>query len=153
MIISGNLLELYCGSVNEVKNQMKDYEFPKFPILVYDNLCSSCTKYAKLADLLMSHKVKVIGLWSGEEISKVREILKLENIQGWSEMSWFITKDMAYGGRAALFRMIKYILFERDGSQNNNKFNTNECTTDCMTVKGVWFRSMSILTRAKKIPL
>lgn len=117
------------------------------PILYYDNLCTSCTNYAKIADSLSGHKLKTIGLYT-DEADDFRQSTKY-----WSEMSWFVTDEYAYGGRAGLLRILHYIIFKRNGEKTQNKYNTNECNTDCMTIKGVWFRSMSILTRSERIEI
>lgn len=69
------------------------------------------------------------------------------------EMSWFVTKTHAYGGRKGLVKLIGYIFSIKKGSYQKNNFNLNECTTDCRTVKGVMIRSCSILTEGKVIEL
>ena len=70
------------------------------------------------------------------------------------EMSWFIIDGHAYGGRAGLFRLIRYILLEKKkDSFPKNEFNLTECNNDCKTVKGVFLRSYSIVTMSKKFDL
>lgn len=70
------------------------------------------------------------------------------------EMSWVIIDGHAFGGRAGLFRLIRYILLERKkGAFPKNEFNLEECSTDCKTVKGVLLRSYTIITRYKKFSL
>lgn len=113
------------------------------PILFYDNYCTSCTKFAQIADNLSGHRIVTIGLYS-DEADEFRSSTRY-----WSEMSWFVIGNWYHGGRAGLFRMIKYLLLERSGNKVHNKYDLNECKTDCMTIKGVWFRSMSILTQYK----
>ena len=70
------------------------------------------------------------------------------------EMSWFVTDRYAHGGRKGLTSLLKYLLLssKEDGFEKNN-FNSSECTTDCYTVKGVLFRSCSILTMSKVIAI
>lgn len=123
------------------------------PTLVYDNKCISCTKYAKLAVKLMDDRVKAIGLYT-EDSLQLRAKYPILRTMPWFEMSWFLIDGKAYGGRAGLIRMIKYILGEKElVVKETNQFNTEECKTDCMTIKGVWFRSMSILTMSNKIQI
>ena len=70
------------------------------------------------------------------------------------EMSWFITDDHAYGGRKGLEHILMYLLFSsKEEGFEKNHFDSSECTTDCYTVKGVLFRSCSILTMSKVIPI
>jgi hypothetical protein len=70
------------------------------------------------------------------------------------EMSWFIIDDYAHGGRAGLLRLIKYVLLEpKKGKFQKNEFSFTNCDTDCKTVKGVFFRSCSVITSYKKFSL
>jgi hypothetical protein len=69
------------------------------------------------------------------------------------DMSWFVTEDMAYGGRKGLIKLIKYIMTPRKKNYPKNNFNLNECTTNCRTVKGVMIRSCSILTKGEVLKL
>lgn len=115
------------------------------PILFYDNECKSCTKYAQIADKLSGHRLKTIGLYT-DEADELRNSTRY-----WAEMSWFAIDGQAYGGRKGLLRLLRYIIFEGNGEITKNDYRIKECKTDCMTVKGVWFRSMSILTMSNVI--
>jgi len=67
------------------------------------------------------------------------------------EMSWFIIDGHAYGGRAGLFRLIRYIIFDqKNGLFQKNEFNFIGCSSDCKTMKGLFLRSYSIITKCKK---
>jgi hypothetical protein len=73
------------------------------------------------------------------------------------DMSWFIKEKRAYGGREGLKQLVKYGI-SNTFIQNNkkfpeNKFQLDECTTDCRTVKGVMIRSCSVLTSGKIIEI
>lgn len=127
---------------------------PVFPILIYDDLCYSCTKFAKLANMLVQGRALVVGHYSlvGKEIKKE---LFPNDYQG-LEMFWFIIDGHAYGGRAGLARVVEYIFTVNKPPKHtyeNNEFDLKSCTTDCATVKGVFFRSCSILTRYKKFEI
>jgi hypothetical protein len=122
------------------------------PILIYDNLCYSCTKFARLADNLVQGKCVIVGHYStvGKEIKKQLFPKGYDGL----EMFWFIINGYAYGGRAGLLRLIQYILFEKKkGEYPHNEFCLTECTTDCKTVKGVFLRSHSIITNYKKFSI
>lgn len=122
----------------------------RFPLLMYDDYCTSCTKYALLVDRLTHGQITIFGLYSKEG----REFRKSNFPEGYegTEMSWFCTKDKCYGGRSGLANLIKYILFgKKEIDYPSNTFNLHQCNTDCGTVKGVMFRSMSILTMSKEI--
>ena len=67
-------------------------------------------------------------------------------------MFWFIDGKRAYGGRAALFPMIKSILSNKTKKPAIMNINKN-CEQECKTVKAVFVRSTSLLTNSKKIDL
>ena len=123
-----------------------------FPILIYDNLCYSCTMAAKLANQLMKDKCLAVGHYTpfGREVK--RQIFP-QNYEG-LEMSWFIIEGVAHGGRDGLIRCIKYIIFDKKhGPKRKNNFNLTDCDTDCKSVKGVFVRSCSIITSHKKFKI
>ena len=124
----------------------------RFPVLMYDDFCISCTKYASIVDRLAHGHITIIGLYSKDGVEFRKSIFP----QGYDglDMSWFCKKDRAYGGRSGLIHLIKYILFEKkEIDYPGNRFNLNQCNTDCGTVKGVMFRSMSIITSSKEFKI
>lgn len=121
----------------------------EYPVLIYDNLCTSCTNFAKITNMLLRGKITMLGHYTqkGKEFKK---IIFPENYDS-TGMSWFVTEKKAYGGRKVLFQLIKYLFSPKHYSYKPNIFDLNECTTDCQTVKGVMFRSFSILSNSKII--
>jgi len=118
------------------------------PIVLFDNQCYLCMKFAKIVNFFARGKVTIVGHYSefGEEIR--------ENILDESalEMFWFINQKRAYGGRAALLPLIKSILSEKTKKSSMSKIN-DECKQDCKTVKAVFVRSTSLITNSKIIDL
>ena len=122
----------------------------ELPVLIYDNLCTSCTSYAKKINFLVKGKITMIGHYTPQGKEFKNNIFP-EGYEG-LEMSWFVTESCAYGGRAGLIQLIRYILFSKKNSKAiSNQFDLESCTTDCKTVKGVFIRSCSIMTHSKKI--
>lgn len=120
-----------------------------FPVLIYDNLCTSCTEYAKYVDKLLRGQITIIGHYTPEG-KEFKNMIFPPGYEG-TEMSWFVTEDAAYGGRKGLIKLMKYTLVRKKKNFPPNKFDLNSCTTDCRTVKGVMIRSCSILTDGKVI--
>lgn len=123
-----------------------------YPILIYDDLCYSCTKFARIANNLVQGKCMIVGHYTttGMEIKKQLFPKDYDGL----EMFWFVINGYAYGGRAGLVRLIRYILFEgKRGEFTKNEFHLSECTTDCKTAKGVFLRSHSIITNYKKFSI
>lgn len=119
-----------------------------FPLMVYDDLCYLCTKFAKIINFLARGNLLIIGHYSskGEEIRN--QILDDSAL----EMFWLIDEKIAYGGRAALFPLIRAIITSKKKKPNDKTFESN-CIQECKTVKSVFIRSASLLTNSKKIEL
>jgi len=120
----------------------------KIPIVVYDNQCYLCTKFAKTIDFISRGKLTMVGHYSnfGEELRK--NILDESAL----EMFWLIDKNRAYGGRAALLPLLKSIITTRNKKSHKTKID-EKCEQECKTVKAVFFRSASLLTNSKKIDI
>jgi len=122
----------------------------ELPVLIYDNLCTSCTSYAKMINFLIKGKITVVGHHTPQGKEFKNNIFP-EGYEG-LEMSWFVTESCAYGGRAGLIQLIRYILFSKKNRKTiSNQFDLELCTTDCRTVKVLFIRSCSIITHSKKI--
>ncbi len=125
-----------------------------YPVLIYDNICTSCTGYAKYVNILVDGKITMLGHYTPQG-KKFKKQIFSDGYEG-LDMSWFVTPTTAYGGREGLIQLLRYIfslcnLIADSKTYPENKFNLTECTTDCRTGKGVMIRSCSILTEGKVI--
>ena len=118
------------------------------PIVVYDDECYLCTKFAKMVNFLSRGNFTIIGHYSnqGEEIRN--QILDDSAL----EMFWIIDGKTAFGGRAAVIPLIKAIITSKKKKSNNIKLES-DCIQECKTVKSVFIRSASLLSNSKKIEL
>ncbi|MDH3678112.1 MAG: hypothetical protein OEQ12_07420 [Nitrosopumilus sp.] len=118
------------------------------PLVVYDDRCYLCTKFAKVVNFLSRGNLTIIGHYSKQGENIRNQILDDSAL----EMFWLINDNTAYGGRAALFPTFKAII-----SSKKKKFNRitleNNCKQECKTVKSVFLRSASLLSNSKKIEL
>lgn len=119
----------------------------ELPIIVYDNQCYLCVKFAKVIEFLSRGSFTMIGHYSDFGI-KLRKTLGESAI----EMFWLIDKKTAYGGRAALLPLLKAIITTKHAKSNNTKVDV-QCEQDCKTVKAVFIRSASLFSNSKKIDL
>ena len=118
------------------------------PIVVFDNRCYLCVKFAKFVDFFARGKMTMVGHYSEIGIKIRNEILDESAL----DMFWFIDKKRAYGGRAALIPLVKSVF--SNNPKNPLAMRVNEdCQQGCKTVKAVFVRSSSILTNSKKIDL
>ncbi len=118
------------------------------PIVVYDDQCYLCTKFAKMVNFLSRGNLTIIGHYSNEGEEIRNQILDDSAL----EMFWIIDEKNAHGGRAALFPLIRSIITSKDKKPKKMKFDSN-CEQECKTVKSVFLRSASLLSKSKKIEL
>ncbi len=118
------------------------------PIVVFDNQCYLCVKFAKFVDFFARGKISMVGHYSDFGIMIRNDILDESAL----DMFWFIDKKRAYGGRAALFPLLKSIFSKKTEKSSTMRVDEN-CQQDCKTVKAVFLRSTSLLTNSKKIDL
>ncbi len=118
------------------------------PIVIYDNACHLCIKFANTINFLARGKFALVGHYTemGEKIKK--EYLDSSA----TDMFWYVDGKTAYGGRSALFPLFYGILF----SKRNDSFQTSveeSCNVGCKAPKAVFVRSASLLTNSKKIKI
>jgi len=68
------------------------------------------------------------------------------------EMFWFIDKNTAYGGRAALGPLFSAVLRLKNSKTNKTQIQES-CDIGCNDSLAVFFRSASLITHSKKINL
>lgn len=118
------------------------------PIVVYDDQCYLCTKFAKVVNFFSRGKLAIIGHYSDQGVKIRNQVLDESAL----EMFWLIDEKMAFGGRAALIPLIFAILRSKKKGSSTIEFKDN-CTQECKTAKSVFIRSASLLSNSKKIEL
>ena len=68
------------------------------------------------------------------------------------EMFWYIDKDIAYGGRAAIIPLLSAIL-RIHGREFNRVTIQESCDIGCKDSLAVFFRSASLITHSRKISI
>lgn len=116
------------------------------PIVVFDNQCYLCIKFAKAVDFFARGKISMVGHYS-DFGKKIRDEILDESAL---EMFWFIDKKIAYGGRAAIYPLLKSFFSKRTKKLISIKID-DSCEKNCKTANAVFVRSASLLTNSKKI--
>ena len=118
------------------------------PLVVYDNACYLCIKFAKAVNFFARGKIRLVGHYTefGEKLRN--EILDSTAI----DMFWFIDGKTAYGGRAALIPLIAEIVKSKKNTSINYAVE-DSCDTECKTPKAVFVRSASLFSNSKKIEI
>jgi len=116
------------------------------PLMIYDDKCYVCIKFAKLMNFLAKGKLRMIGNYTefGKEIRE--KILDKDAL----DMFWYIDKKTAYGGRAAIIPLLSSIL-RVHGRKFNEVTIQESCDIGCRDSLAVFFRSASLITHSKKI--
>lgn len=115
------------------------------PLVIYDDQCYLCIKFAKVVNFLARGNLRLIGHYSTLGKQLRRSILDSDAL----EMFWFINRETAYGGRAALLPLFNAIMHVNG---KNQQFSIQEdCDSGCKNSKAIFLRSASLLTKSKKI--
>lgn len=118
------------------------------PLVIYDNQCYLCTKFAGAVNFLARGKLLLVGHYTelGEKLRT--QILDSSAL----EMFWFVDGKTAFGGRAALLPLMSAIIHSK-GTGSAKFEGVNSCDAGCKTAKAVFLRSASLLSNSKKIPI
>lgn len=110
--------------------------------MLYDDKCKMCHRFARVVDTLSGGRLSIIGHYTQEGIRIRKQVLD----DAATEMFWLITKQAAYGGRAALIPLIRSIFTTKNGlgMVNDNPVCSDECN--------VFLRSYSLFSRSRRIP-
>ena len=120
----------------------------EIPIILFDDQCYVCIKFAIIVNFLAKGKITMVGHYSNFGTKIRNEILDESAL----EMFWFIDEKRANGGRAALLPVIKAIFSTKSRKTKFDQMN-NICSEECKSAKAVFVRSFTLITNSKKIDL
>ena len=90
-----------------------------FPTLIYDNYCTSCSKFAQIIYRLSRKKIEILGHFDIERTKKLKEIVFKDYHKDSTRMFWYITEGKASASRHGLVQLFKDLILMMLGS---NKF-------------------------------
>lgn len=120
------------------------------PVMIYDDKCYLCNKFAKVVGVFARKKLLIVGHYTDLGM-KIKSEIFSENYDPTS-MFWLIDGKMAYGGNAALFPLIVTILTGKIKFHTQNDIPIS-CSTECKTPKAVFLRTKSLFSNHEKIPI
>jgi len=118
------------------------------PLMIYDDKCYVCIKFAKLMNFLARGRLRMIGHYTEFGKTIREEILEDDAL----EMFWFVDNETAYGGRAAIIPLLSAIL-RVHGRKFNEMSIQESCDIGCKDSLAVFFRSASLITHSRKIKI
>ena len=120
------------------------------PIVIYDNRCYLCAKFAKIVSFFARGKMLVVGHYTDFGM-KIKSEIFSDNYDS-TTMFWFVDGKTAYGGRAALLPLLAAILISKTKPAIQYDVQAS-CDMDCKTPKAVFLRSKSLFSNSEKIKL
>ncbi|MDE1845504.1 MAG: hypothetical protein KGI10_09305 [Thaumarchaeota archaeon] len=121
-----------------------------FPLVIYDDKCYLCSKFASVVHTLAKDKILIVGHYSDIGM-KIKSVVFDYNYDS-TKMFWFMTKKTAYGGRAAILPLFFNILTSKS-REHLDYDSSSSCTRDCKTPKAFFMRTGSLFSNSKKIAL
>jgi predicted DCC family thiol-disulfide oxidoreductase YuxK len=85
--------------------EKKDVKF-HFPVLIYDNYCSSCYKFANVIYNLSKKKIEILGHFDIERSTELKELVFNNYSKDPTRMFWYVKRDKAYASRKGLVQVI-----------------------------------------------
>ena len=79
------------------------------PLLIYDDKCYSCTKFAAMAGTLSRGWIRIAGHYYSQEAKQAKRVIFPPDYDP-TKMFWLVNKNGAYGARSGLPQVIKEIL-------------------------------------------
>ncbi len=124
----------------------------KMLILLYDNTCYHCSRFATLAARLTANKLTLVGLYSKEGDELKASFPKYINPY---EMFWLIDGLDAYGGLYGFFKLLRFIITSLFSINNNNVsiskyYVCSKCNyDDCRLINRIY----NLITKRSKVKL
>ncbi len=78
------------------------------PVLLYDNDCGVCTRFAHIASSLSKGWVDTVGLFTDRGVRIKSEFFRSEDRP--DEMFWLLFGDTGYGGRSGLLPLAREVI-------------------------------------------
>ena|SRR5215203_6528494 len=130
------------------------------PLLIYDDKCSSCTKFAKAAAKLSRGRIRIAGHYFSQEAIDTKKTVFPSDYDP-TKMFWLINKNGAFGARSGLFQSIKEIIIgnfksisKSEYSKDHNKVAATECSysdrESCMSTRTTLSRMYNMMRNSDK---
>jgi len=131
------------------------------PILIFDNFCSSCTKFAQISRILSRDRIYLVGHYT-DEGQEIKARIFPDGFDS-NEMFWMVTAKGAFGARSGLLPLASEVIKGLFGigarvsmmeSVRFEKQSDPLCdvdSTSCASVPGFFSRLSGLLKNSKKI--
>lgn len=79
------------------------------PLLIYDDKCYSCAKFAKVASTLSRGWIRIAGHYYSQEAKEAKEMIFPPGYDA-TKMFWLVNRNGAHGARSGLLPLAKEII-------------------------------------------
>ena len=118
------------------------------PVMIYDDRCYLCTKFAKIVSFFARKKILMVGHYTDFGMKIKFEIFS--NDYDSTKMFWFVLDKTAYGGRAAIFPLISSVFKSKIKHSIRYEISPS-CDIECKAPKAVFLRTLSLFSNSEKI--
>lgn len=101
------------------------------PLLIYDDKCSSCAKFARTAAKISRGRIRIAGHYYSQEAIDAKKMIFPPGYDA-TKMFWLINRKGAFGARLGLIQVVKEIAlgifkssFNARHKNNNKDYNKN----------------------------
>lgn len=77
------------------------------PTLIYDNYCSSCSKFAKAIYHLSRKRIEILGHYDTDRSTRLKQVVFKNYPKDPTRMFWYIKEEKAFASRAGLIQILK----------------------------------------------
>ena len=121
-----------------------------FPIMIYDDSCYYCSKFANIIKTMARKKILIVGQYSKIGI-EIKSKIFPKNYDA-TRMFWFINDKTAYGGRAGILPLLLFILKGKRVRLLPEDLPLTE-GNDCRTPEAFFARIKTLLSNSERIIL
>ena len=118
------------------------------PVMIYDDRCYLCAKFAKIVSFFTRKKILIIGHYTDFGMKIKSEIFS--NNYDSTKMFWFVSDKTAYGGRAAILPLLLSVIKSKIKPSIRYEIPTSY-DLDCKAPKAVFLRTLSLFSNSEKI--
>lgn len=120
------------------------------PLLIYDDKCYSCTKFAKVVGILSRGWVRLAGHYYSQDAKQAKNVIFPPGYDS-TKMFWLVNKNGAYGARSGLPHVIKEIAFGLVAGPSTQDYHEGAVACEYSAEKTSCFTSTNILKRIAKL--
>lgn len=128
------------------------------PLLIYDDICSSCGKFAKMVNIISRGWIRIAGHHYSKEASEAKQVIFPKGYDA-TKMFWLINSKGAFGARAGLIPVVKEVLLGLLVHNESPHLHTgaikdacNVQSSSCMSTKGLISRIMNMFRTSAIFP-